>query len=54
MNSRDFFSRQVGHYRLGEREGKRGVDYFRGLLPENDEKENYIWKTIAQNTYDAL
>ena len=29
----------AGHYGFGGREAKRGVDYFRGLLRETDEKE---------------
>ena len=33
------FGRQPGHYRLSGMEGKRGVDYFRGLLQQTDEKE---------------
>ena len=33
------FGRQAGHYGVNRREGERGVDYFRGLLSETDEKE---------------
>ena len=33
------FVRQDGRYGFGGREGERGVDYFRGLLRETDEKE---------------
>ena len=35
----EIFGRQAGHYRLSGREGRRGVDYFRGLLREANEKE---------------
>ena len=38
-NETDIFGRQAGHYGFGEREGERGVDYFRGLLRETDKKE---------------
>ena len=31
--------RQAGSYGFGGRDGERGVDYFRGLLRETDEKE---------------
>ena len=34
----EIFGRQVGHYGFGDREGERGVDYFRGLLRETDKK----------------
>ena len=33
------FGRQVGHYGLSGRKGWRGIDYFRGLLRETDEKK---------------
>ena len=33
------FCRQAGHYGLGGRKEERGIDYFRGLLRETDEKE---------------
>ena len=33
------FGGQAGHYGFGDREGERGVDYFRGLLRETDKKE---------------
>ena len=33
------FGRQARHYGLSGREGERGVDYFRSLLRETDEKE---------------
>ena len=35
----EIFGRQAGHYGFGDREGERGVDYFRGLLKETDKKE---------------
>ena len=35
----EIFGRQAGRYGLSEREGMRGIDYFRGLLRETDEKE---------------
>ena len=34
----EIFGRQAGYYGFGGREGKRGVDYFRGLL-RTDKKE---------------
>ena len=35
----EIFGRQAGHYGFGDREGERGVDHFRDLLRETDEKE---------------
>ena len=35
----EIFGRQAGHYRFGDRERERGIDYFRGLLRETDKKE---------------
>ena len=35
----EIFGRQAGHYGFGGREGVRGVDYFRRLLRDTDEKE---------------
>ena len=35
----EIFARQAGHYGFDGREGERGVDYFRGLLRETDEKK---------------
>ena len=35
----EIFGRQAGHYGFGDRDGERGVDYFRGLLRETDNKE---------------
>ena len=34
-----FFCRHAGHYEFGGIEGERGVDYFRSLLRETDNKE---------------
>ena len=33
------FGRRAESYGFGGREGERGVDYFRGLVRETDEKE---------------
>ena len=35
----EIFGRQAWHYGFGGRKGERGVDYFRGLLRETDNKE---------------
>ena len=39
------FGRQPGHYGLGRWEGETGVDYFRDLSRETDEKE-FIFRGI--------
>ena len=35
----EIFGRQAGYYGFGGREGESGVDYFTGLMTENDKKE---------------
>ena len=44
----EIFGRQAEHYGFGGREEERGVDYFRGLLRETDEKE-FSFRGIESN-----